>query len=76
MVNIFEKDGIFTLIGEDFDIKIDNNRKIYVKKKNVKNYENIGSEIPLGYTSEEKKKFIYNLYNMMRERKNEINEGE
>jgi hypothetical protein len=64
-------DGIFTLDGEVFDIKIDNNRKIYVRKKNG-TFANIGT-LDLGYSSEEKKKYIYNLYKQLMERRSEMN---
>lgn len=70
MVNIIERDGVITLDGQDIDIKIDNNRKIYVRKKSG-SFTNIGT-LEVGYTSEEKKKYIYNLYNQLIERKSEI----
>ncbi len=73
MVNITEIDGIFTLNGERFDLKIDNNRKIYIKNKSEKSFNSVGSEIPLGYSSEEKKKYLYNLYLKLNERFSEVN---
>lgn len=72
MVNISERDGIFLLDGEFFDVKIDNNRKIYVKKKDG-SFTNVGL-LDLGYNSEEKKKYMYNLYNQLMERRTEIND--
>lgn len=69
MVNITEEDGIFILEGNDFNLKIDNNRKIYVKKKLEKKYESIGIELDVGYNSQEKKKYLYNLYVILIEQK-------
>lgn len=71
MVEIREKDGVFSLDGQEFDVKIDNNRRIYVRKKGKKSFEGVG-EITIGYTYEEKKKFLYNFYNALMERKSEI----
>lgn len=71
MVNITEREGIFYLEGQDIDIKIDNNRKIYVKKNKDNSYTHIGT-LEVGYTGEEKKKYMYNLYNQLVERKSEI----
>ncbi len=62
MVNIHEKDGVFTLEGTSFDLKIDNNREIYIKKKSDSKFIGINSQIEKGYTSDEKKKYLYNLY--------------
>jgi len=75
MVVINERDGIFTLEGEEFSIKIDNNRKIYVKKKNENKFNSIGSELDIGYTAEEKKKYIYNLYLSLKDRAQEMNKN-
>ncbi len=72
MVNINESDGVFVLEGDMFNLKIDNNRKIYVKKKNSSHYESIGIELDIGYSSEEKKKYLYNLYMILIERKKEL----
>lgn len=62
------------LESDDFDLKVDNNRIIYVKKKTDSSFKSIGSEIPRGYTTEEKKKFIYSLYQMVLARKSELHE--
>jgi hypothetical protein len=76
MVNITERDGIVILEGEEFDLKVDNNRKIYIKKKEDRVYQGIGSELQVGYTSEEKKKYLYNLYLMLKEKKKEMDDEE
>ena len=71
MVNIQEKDGIFILDGENFDLKIDNNRIVYVKKKGDKHFNSIDVKLDVGYTSEEKKRYLYNFYIALKERNQE-----
>lgn len=68
MVNITEKDGIVTLHGEDFELKIDNNRQVYVKKNDEKNFSSVG-EIEKGYNLDMKKKYLYNLYQRIMEKR-------
>lgn len=65
MVNIIEKDGIILLDSEEFDMKIDNNRIIYVKNKKEKFYRSIDDELEIGMTSHEKKKYLHELYTLM-----------
>lgn len=73
MVNITEKDGIYTLESPDFSLKIDNNRRVYTKKKTESSYSGTGTELEAGkYGPEEKKKYLYNLYLALMERKSEI----
>ena len=72
MVNITEKDGVILLSGE-FDMKIDNNRVVYVKKSQDNIYKRI-EEIPQGYTSEQKKKYLYGLYVAILRKLNEAQE--
>ena len=72
MVNITEKDGVILLSGE-FDMKIDNNRVVYVKKRQDNIYKRI-EEIPQGYTSEQKKKYLYGLYVAILRKLNEAQE--
>ena len=68
MVNIIEKDGIITLDGDTFDLKIDNNRRVYVKHKNEKIYRGIDEEVEIGMSAYEKKKYLYELYQMMQKK--------
>jgi len=62
MVNIIERDGIITLDGQFFDLKIDNNRLIYIKNKKDTQFKSIGEEVEQGLSSVEKKQFLYELY--------------
>jgi len=62
MVNIVERDGIITLDGQYFDLKIDNNRLIYIKKKGMNQFKSIGEEVEQGLSSQEKQQFLYELY--------------
>ena len=72
MVNITEKDGVIVLDGY-FDMKIDNNRIVYIKKKKDNIYKKI-EEIPQGFTSEQKKKYLYQLYSAILKKLNEEKE--
>lgn len=72
MVNITEKDGVIILDGY-FDMKIDNNRIVYIKKKKDNIYKKI-EEIPQGFTSEQKKKYLYQLYSAILKKLNEEKE--
>lgn len=62
MTSIVEKDGNIILLGDKFDLKIDVNRKIYVKPKKEKIFRGIDREVPVGLTSVEKKQLLYKLY--------------
>ena len=73
MVDIVEREGVILLSGV-FDMKIDNNRVVYVKKKKDNVYKQIES-MPQGYTSIEKKKYLYNLYNNILKKLSESSEN-
>lgn len=62
MVNIVENDGVFVLNGNTFDLKIDNNRRVYIRKKNDSIFRSLDDEIPVGLSSDVKKKYLYDLY--------------
>jgi len=72
MVSIHEKEGSIILESDDFDLKIDNNRKIYVKDKGSNIFNYINQDLPRGYISQEKKKYIYNLYLLILKRREEM----
>ena len=52
---------------------IDKNRVIYVRKSGESKFKNSGASVEVGYSTEEKKKFLYNLYEMMMKRREELN---
>jgi len=64
MVNIFEKNGTIFLEGDYFDLKIDNNRKVYIKKKTEKAFSGLDEELDVGLSMDEKKKYLYELYRL------------
>jgi hypothetical protein len=74
MVNIVERNGIFVLEGDYFDLKIDNNRRVYIRKKGEKIYTGL-EEVEQGLNAHEKKKYLFELHNMilmkLRQRKEE-----
>ena len=73
MVNIKnDGNGNIILEGEQFDLKIDANRIIYVKNKGDFTFKNTDSVVEIGYSSKEKEKFLYNLYQMINQRKDEL----
>lgn len=72
MVNIQERNNVITLTAIDYDLKIDNNRTIYIKKKGSPTFKSIGSEIPTGLDVEQKKKYIHNLYTAIEKKRRDI----
>jgi hypothetical protein len=62
MPDIREKNGAIILESDEFDLKVDKSRKIYIKRRDVLNFTYIGHDIPIGYTSDEKKKMLYEIY--------------
>lgn len=62
MVTIYDKNGIVVLDSEFYQLKIDNNRKVYVKKPSQKEFTSIGEEVPLGLSIEDKKRYLHTLY--------------
>lgn len=72
MANITEKEGVILLSGM-FDMKIDNNRIVYVKKKNDTIYKKV-EQLPQGLTSDDKKRYLYNFYNGVVKKLNESGE--
>jgi len=75
MVNLKnDNNGNIILEGEQFDLKIDANRIIYVKKKGDSTFKSTDSVVEVGYSSKEKEKFLYNLYQMINQRKDELEE--
>jgi len=65
LVNIIEKDGIITLDGQHFDLKIDNNRKIYIKRKSERQFRGLDEEVEVGMTSQQKQQYLYELYSLI-----------
>ena len=74
MVQITDKDGVVSLQATDYELKIDKARQIYVKKINESKFKSIGSEVPLGLTLDEKKKYLYNLHQMIEKKRREQGE--
>ena len=72
MVNINERNGVITLIAKDYDLKIDNNRVIYIKKKAELSFRSVNSEVQHGLSIDEKKKYIYDFYEAIEKRRREI----
>jgi len=70
MTSIIEKDNSIILTGDKFDLKIDNNRKLYIKKKDEKKFSFVDYEVPIGLTSVEKKQLLYKLYFVIESRIN------
>jgi len=62
MAEINEVDGVITMEGNRFSMKVDKSRKIYVKDKDKDSYSYIDFKTPEGMTSGEKKKFLYEIY--------------
>ena len=50
-------------------LKIDINLGVYIKSKSSSSFKKVG-EIQKGYSSEEKKKYLYNFYKMLSDRLN------
>lgn len=65
MVKITEKDGVITLDGEEFSLKIDKSRKIYIKKINENNFSYIDHDTEIGMSSDDKKRYLYGLYRLI-----------
>lgn len=64
MVNIFERNGVVILESTDYDLKIDNNRIIYYKTKSdsSSSFRSTGHTVEVGLSTDEKKKYLYNLF--------------
>ena len=62
MVKIYERNNVVTLESLDYDLKIDNNRIIYIKRKNEMSFHSTGHTVEIGLSIDEKKKYLYNLY--------------
>ena len=66
MTNIRTNNGNIEIIGEKFDMKMDVNRKIYVRNKKFNdNYQFINSRIVPGLSRREKEQYMYILYNQV-----------
>lgn len=75
MVNISERNGVITLLSRDFDLKIDNNRKLYFKKKEDTTFKSVKYEIPPGELNiDEKKNLIHDFYIAIEKRRREMRE--
>jgi len=68
MSEVFDDGSNIVLKGDNYDLKIDSNRIIYVKKKNDTIYSSINHEIPYGYDRDSKKRFLIKLYEHMEAR--------
>lgn len=60
--------GILLVEGKKLTLKTDSNRKIYVKKQNAsmfdKPFKSTGVYLPYKLDKEQKKQYLYRLYNM------------
>lgn len=71
MVTIYDKNGIVVLDSEFYQLKIDNNRKVYVKKPSQKEFTSIGEEVPVGLSIEDKKRYLHLLFQKIEAKRNE-----
>lgn len=67
MVAIYDKDGIVILDAPEYQLKIDNNKRIYVKKPSRKEFTYIGCDLPelpndRRWEIDDKKRFLHSLY--------------
>lgn len=61
-VNLSFDNGVYILESDTIDIKIDTNRKIYVKRHDENVYNYIDEDIQQGLTKNEKIQFMFQLY--------------
>lgn len=62
MVDIIEDGSNIILRGDNYNLKIDTNRIIYVKPKKSSIYKSINNEVPYGLDRDAKKRFLVELY--------------
>lgn len=74
MATIYDRDGVVFLNGEEFSLKIDGGRKIYIKTKEDSQYSWIGHYCPDHYTLDMKKNYLSNLYQMILAKKKQEHE--
>lgn len=59
-------DGINIILkGENYDLKIDSNRIIYVKTRSSSIFKSINHETPYGMSRDEKKRFLVTFYEQL-----------
>jgi hypothetical protein len=64
-----EDNGNIYLDGDDFDLKIDVNRMVYIKNKDETYFSSIEVEIPTGYKRPEKERYLAILYEKIRDKR-------
>lgn len=77
MTQVIEKNNAIEVRGQDFNMKLDPNRKIYIKSNLINDqYHFIDARLPSGMTRPEKKNYMYNLYIKVEEAYNDKKEAE
>ena len=82
MVDIYDRDGIAHLNADDYSMKIDNNRYVYIKNKNDSIYRSLDTgfddkRLPEGMKMDSKKRYLRKLYDQIEyEKKQKEVEGE
>jgi len=76
MVDIIEDGTNIVLRGDNYDLKIDSNRIIYVKPKKSTIFKSINHETPYGLDRDSKKRFLVQLYEQMEYRLKQEQEQE
>lgn len=67
-MNFQNKNGEAILLGDVADFKVDTNRRVYVKAKESTRFQYIDYQIPVGYSTLQKKQHLEMLHNKVAER--------
>ena len=62
MVKIYERNYVVILESDEFDLKVDNNRIVYYRKKGDSSFKSSGHELSSELNIEDRKKYLYELY--------------
>ena len=78
MVNepkIYEEGTNVILEADDYNLKVDSNRIIYIKRKDSTIYKSIeNAETPHGYDKNMKKRYLYDFWRRIEARREQENE--
>jgi hypothetical protein len=66
-MNFQNKNGDSILLGEIADLKIDTNRRVYVKAKDSMRYDYIDYQIPVGWKNVQKRDHLEKLHDKIKE---------
>ena len=72
----YENGANIVLHGENYDLKVDGNRIIYVKTKKSSIFKSINHDMPYGLDRQQKKRFLVRLYQNMEARLKQEKESE